>query len=229
MRVYKRLALKEVKIKGSKIRTTARTLFRNFRLYTAEKLANENLKLPPTGYYNVKKTALSIEMEKKLSDYVLRASEIYHGLSPREVRRLAYQFTVENNATVPDSWTRNQQAGPDWLSSFLKRNRTISIRRLESTSLARMASFNKENVKIFFEKLKHVLDRTKVEPGDVWNIHETGLTTVQKPGKILAKRGQKQIGFVTSGNRCSCCCVGYRKYYSTFFLYSQELILNIIF
>lgn len=30
---------------------------------------------------------------------------------------------------------------------------------------------------------------------------ETGLTTVQRPSKIIAKRGSKQVGAITSGER----------------------------
>lgn len=201
------LAIKDVKINGLKIRTTAKkfninyqTLFRHCRMYSTEQLASEDFVLPATGY-NVNKTVLSIEMEENLSIYILRASEIYHGLSPRDVRRLAYEFAIANNVKVPGSWTRVKQAGSDWLRSFLKRHSTISIRQPEATSLARMASFNKENVKMFFQKLQQVLERTKVEPGDIWNMDETGLTTVQKPCKILAKKGQKQIGSVTSAER----------------------------
>ena len=33
------------------------------------------------------------------------------------------------------------------------------------------------------------------------NVDETGITTVQVPGKVLAKKGQRQVGRVTSGER----------------------------
>ena len=35
----------------------------------------------------------------------------------------------------------------------------------------------------------------------MYNMDETGLTTVQKPSKIIAKKGSKQVGAITSGER----------------------------
>jgi len=36
---------------------------------------------------------------------------------------------------------------------------------------------------------------------DVWNLNKTGPTTVQNPKKIVAKKGKKQVGRITSGER----------------------------
>ncbi|XP_066585179.1 uncharacterized protein [Prorops nasuta] len=40
-----------------------------------------------------------------------------------------------------------------------------------------------------------------LSPSRIWNVDETGLTTVQKPRKIVAKKGVKQIGAMTSAER----------------------------
>ncbi|CAK1593710.1 unnamed protein product [Parnassius mnemosyne] len=45
------------------------------------------------------------------------------------------------------------------------------------------------------------MDRYKFEPKDIWNMDETGVTTVQKPSKILAQKEIKQVGAVTSAER----------------------------
>lgn len=42
------------------------------------------------------------------------------------------------------------------------------------------------------------MDRYKLEPKDIWNVDETSVTTVQKPNKIVAKRGTEQVGALTS-------------------------------
>ena len=36
---------------------------------------------------------------------------------------------------------------------------------------------------------------------DVWNLDETGPTTVQNSRKIIAEKGKKQVGRTTSGKR----------------------------
>jgi len=92
-------------------------------------------------------------------------------------------------------------AGPDWYTSFIKRNNSLSLRSPEATSLSRATSFNKTNVTQFFSNLKTVYDRLKLEPPDIWNVDETGITTVQKPDKIVARRGFKQIGKLVSAER----------------------------
>ena len=40
-----------------------------------------------------------------------------------------------------------------------------------------------------------------IEASQVYNMNESGLTAVHRPGRILAKTGQKQVGKVTSGER----------------------------
>jgi len=41
-----------------------------------------------------------------------------------------------------------------------------------------------------------------LEPSHVWNVDETGLiTAVHRPSKILASKGQKQVGKITSAER----------------------------
>ena len=119
----------------------------------------------------------------------------------KECRKLAYMFTKSNTIEIPKSWYDKQQAGPDWLTSFLKRHHQLSLRTPESTSLASFNSFNKNNVNSFYQNLKLVLNRHNFQPLDIWNMDETSVIIVRKPDRIIGKRGTKQIGAITSAER----------------------------
>ena len=140
-------------------------------------------------------------MEEELVEYILTASSMYQGLSPKEIRKLAYQLAIANSLPLAAKWVENKQAGADWFSGFLKRHLTLSLRKPEATSLARVSGFNPTTVNQFFDNLTVVLQHNKFGPGDIWNADETGITTVQKPCRIVAKRGMKQVGFITSAER----------------------------
>ncbi|CAK9291937.1 unnamed protein product [Gordionus sp. m RMFG-2023] len=125
---------------------------------------------------------------------------MYNGLCPKKARKLAYQLSCKYNLKVRNSWQNNKSAGEDWLAAFLKGNPSISLRSPEATSLARATNFNKDNVENFFDNLKNILDTTRLTANEIFNMDETGLTTVQKPAKVLAMKGQKQVGAITSVN-----------------------------
>ena len=48
---------------------------------------------------------------------------------------------------------RKYNAGADWLSAFIKRHPTRAIRTPESTSIAGVSAFNKENTILFSNRL----------------------------------------------------------------------------
>jgi hypothetical protein len=52
--------------------------------------------------------------------------------------------------------------------------------------------FNRHNVNYFFSNPLEVLKRSNIKSNDIWNMDETGVTTLQKPNKIIARRGFKQ-------------------------------------
>lgn len=202
-------AAREVKSYNKSIRSVAkdfginyRTLTRYCKKFTAEEISNMSVSTPSTRTgYQKNRQVFNDEQEAELENYLLLASSVYFGLSPKEVRKIAFQLAMSNKLEVPKSWESNQLAGADWFTSFLKRHPTLSIRTPEATSLARATSFNPHNVQNFFDNLESVIKRNNIQPHDIWNMDETGVTTVQKPNKVVAKKGFKQVGAITSAER----------------------------
>ncbi|XP_063216749.1 uncharacterized protein LOC134542016 [Bacillus rossius redtenbacheri] len=201
-------AVKKVKLEGKSIRSVAKDFgipFRSLARYcskvTEEKLIAPQDTPPLTIGYKKLRQVFTNEQENEFADYLKKAADIYYGLSPKEVRKFAFEYAVRLKVRFPSSWADCEMAGADWFSAFLKRHPTLSIRTPEATSLSRATCFNRTNVKAFFDNLKDVMDRLKIGPGDVWNMDETGITTVQRPDRVVARKGFKQVGKITSAER----------------------------
>jgi hypothetical protein len=200
-------AARQVIDENRKLRSVAKDLgICHVTLYRFVKKLKTNV-VPSCGYVGTRQVFTS-EQERSLAEYAKTASAIYFGLNPRDVRKLAYECAMVNGMNIPESWKTKQMAGEDWLSGFLKRNSDLAVRTPEATSLARATSFNRQNVSSFFARLADVLDRYKFEAADIWNFDETGVTTVQKPRKIVAIKGAKQVGAMTSAERGELITVG---------------------
>lgn len=76
---------------------------------------------PVVGYRPHNKV-FSTEQEQQLGQYVQSAAKLYFGLSPKELRKLAFQFARSNNCNYPENWNNLELASEDWLTAFLKRN-----------------------------------------------------------------------------------------------------------
>ena len=48
---------------------------------------------------------------------------------------------------------------------------------------------------------RELLDTHEYTPARVWNMDETGINTVQKSGKVIAPKGEREVGKVTSAER----------------------------
>nr|XP_042911567.1 MFS-type transporter clz9-like [Parasteatoda tepidariorum] len=168
----------------------------------------KNNEKPASGYKPHSKV-FDTAQELILCKYVLDAADLYYGLTTKDVRKLAYQCAVTYQLKFPDNWSEFEMAGIDWLRGFLKRCPNLSLRKPEPTSLARAMNFNRNNVNSFFNNLSDVYVRYEIEPQNVYNVDEMGITTVQVPTKIAAKKGKKQVGAITSSERGTLvtCCV----------------------
>ena len=86
------------------------------------------------------------------------------------------------------------------MQSFIKRQPELSQQTPKQLALLDQLLLNKQTEGEFFQNLKSVRNRYKYR-NCIYNIDETGLTTVRKPVKVFAGRGGKQVGRITFAER----------------------------
>ena len=149
--------------------------------------------------------SLNEEYEKSLVDYIQDMERAMMGITPLNVRMLAFELAEKMN--IPHSFNREKKcAGKDWFMNFMARWPQLSVRRPIGTSLNRQNSFTKEAISIFFENLEKKMTELKIDQSRInmiWNADETGVSTVVDPGKIVATKGIRQVRKITSGERGS--------------------------
>ncbi|XP_062537025.1 tigger transposable element-derived protein 6-like [Armigeres subalbatus] len=139
------------------------------------------------------------------------------GLTTRDFRSLAFQLAVKNKIKHPFN-TESQLAGEDWLHGFRQRHPELCLRIPEATSAARAAGFNRVAVSNFFAILQAVKEAKDFPASRTYNVDETSAVTVQtKKSKVLALKGRRQVGCLTSAERgvltTACVCMSATGYY----------------
>ncbi|KAB0790887.1 hypothetical protein PPYR_03745, partial [Photinus pyralis] len=130
------------------------------------------------------------EEEKGLVTYIKNVAHMQYGLTKKGVRLLAFKYARANEKKMHTTWNEEEIAGEEWMRGFLKRHGDLSVRKPEATSLSRMTSFNRSNVGLFFNHIKEVHRKYgPIAPDKIWNLDETGLSTVQGQSKIIAPKG----------------------------------------
>lgn len=199
-------ALEEVS-KGGKIKTTAMKY--DIPRSNLQRYIKQGSVVKDISSKFISSQIFTKDEEEKISEYLVTSFKLNHGLSKMKARELVYEYATAIEKKIPDNWTKKKLASKDWIRGFFKRQPQLSIRTPEATSLSRATSFNKKNVGDFFENLKTVYERHRFGPESIYNIDETGLSTVQRTQKVIALRGTKQVGQVTSAERgtlVTVCC-----------------------
>lgn len=146
------------------------------------------------------KPTFNADMEKALVEHILEFESRLFGFNTTEIRKLAFDFAEKLG--LDHRFDKNAKtAGWDWLKGFRDRNPNITLRAPEPTSAARAKAFNKPQVMKFFSLLEETVTANGIEAHRIYNMDESGLNTVQKPPKVFASKGKKQVGAVTSDER----------------------------
>ncbi|KAJ4432748.1 hypothetical protein ANN_21386 [Periplaneta americana] len=117
---------------------------------------------------------------------------------------MAFQLAFMNGLNNP--FSKNDEAtGRKWLHSFLRRHQELSLRKPQSTPMARIRGFNQENViGFFFDIYEPLMNIVNHSPNRLYNCDETDLTVIQHKGnKLVSLKSKRQVGSVSSAERGS--------------------------
>lgn len=148
-----------------------------------------------------RKPVLTSEMEENLVSYCLEMDRRFYGIGVTDIKRLAYQLAMRNGLHHPFS-QETGAAGKKWVKGFFKRHPVLSLRKPQGISKARIKGFTPENVNKFFDLLEPAMETIKYNPARVYNVDESGITTVQsKHSRVVTLKGKKQVGAITAVER----------------------------
>ena len=124
--------------------------------------------------------------ENELATLLKDMSKRGFGLTRLDVRRLAYEFA--NSKGIKGFSNKTGLAGYDWFTGFLERQKGLSVRKCENSSLHRAMNVNESIVKKHFDGLLEVLNDNEIigHPERIWNTDETGLQDVFESGDVVA-------------------------------------------
>ena len=127
-------------------------------------------------------------------------------LQSEDLMRLAYVIVSRSGQPHPFN---NGMAGCGWMEGFRKRHPKITLRTPQALSYCRAAMANKSIVGDFFAKLGALYGCLSLiaKPMQVFNIDETGISIVHKPGKVICDLGRKRVFayYCRKGTNTHCC------------------------
>lgn len=146
------------------------------------------------------KRTFSHDQELALAEHCRQMDVRFYGVTKKSFRQLAYQYAVQNH--IPTQFNQETKlAGEQWTQSFLSRHK-LTLRIPQKTSIGRIMGFNKKQIDTFFDNLTQLLRKFNFPPSRIYNMDETGITTVpNKVPKIIATKGKKSVNKVSSAER----------------------------
>lgn len=193
-------ALKAIIEDGRKVREVARA----FEIHEAtlrRKLKIRNLMKESKSESLGRAPVFSQAQENDIVDHVLNLANLFFGITSMELRTMVFKY-AEQNKIKHHFNNGKQMAGKDWFQGFLRRNPKISLRKPETTSVNRITAFNKTEVERYFQNLQRVQEKYKFLPDRIYNVDESGISTVPKESnKRLGPKGIKQFGIISSWER----------------------------
>ena len=173
-------------------------------------------------------TVFTKEQEDQIAGHIQDMEKALYGLTKFDVCKLAYDFAESLSINHPFNKVK-QVAGNTWYYAFMKRHPELALRVPQPTSFARAAGFTREKVQRFYTLYNEQISQNNVTADRVWNMDETGVSTVHKPGKIVATHGIRHVAKVTSGEKdktvtVACCMNAIGNYIPPLIIFPRKIL-----
>ena len=119
-------------------------------------------------------------------------------MTAKDLMGLAYEVALAHG--IRKFSDVKKSVGKKWYYNFMRRHPDLSLRSPEPTSLAHAACFNREAVYNFFDLLEKLIDEHNFTPAKIYNVDETGHSTVQIPSKVGSGDGSLSSQVQGSGD-----------------------------
>ena len=139
-------------------------------------------------------TVLTDEEEERLSSYLIEMADMGFSLSRDAVMEMAFMI-VDRNQTFKDG-----KAGRTWFEGFERGHPNLTLRSPQPLSYSRVLCSNQETIDDFFWQNWSTIWTTKphFKAHVNFNVDETGVSIVHKPGKVIAELGRRNVYSITS-------------------------------
>lgn len=161
------------------------------------KLRNNNNKKVPLG----RRTVLSSENELEIVNHITKLQACGFTPNRKVVRSIA--FKMAEKLKIDHTFNKdNEMASYEWVKSFLRRNKQLSIGKYEGISKNRYCCMSK-TVKDYSDLLEKTLvdNNLNTKPGHIFNMDESWLQLNYNPVDVIAVPGYKCVSTVTSGRK----------------------------
>ena len=126
-------------------------------------------------------TVLSDNEEEQLAAYCVKMVDMGFGLAHNDVMLMAFRIAENSGRKHPFN---KGMAGSAWFDGFNSRHPFLTLRSAQSLSHSCAAAANEEVISDYSSKLGAPCAKSNLltKPIQIYNVDETGLTIVYKPG-----------------------------------------------
>lgn len=142
------------------------------------------------------KPILAVDEEAAIASYCVKMAE---GLTREDILRVGYLVAEKCGRKHPCN-ADDGVAGRAWLEGFMSRHPTLKLKAPQPLSHAQARNASDTQIKDFFEKLGGICARLN-KPMQLYNLDESGISTVHKPGRIITELSHKNVWAFTSGEK----------------------------